>query len=255
MTEELVEDSELALTLVQALGTNLLKDKTAMPFSFGDMKLLSVLEEVLPKYMHRADVQSVLDDLRTKLVADYDLPNLKSLHELTKNCRKCPNLVHSAALPTWNLTDPDVLFILDTPKQNQESYKILTNLLKDIGFSSRRVALTYLNRCAPKEYRAYSPEEIENCLAYLFNEIQILRPKLIVLLGSIPLLSFFGTGTKLKDCRGQIIWLGPWAFLPTYSPGYLRQAGESQVAETRADISRAYHFTYGSAEEEDNDPF
>jgi len=237
------------------LGTNLLKDKTSMPFSFGDMKLLSVLDEILPKYLHRADVQSILDDLRTKLVADYDLPSLKSLHELTKNCRKCPNLVHNAALPTWNLSDPDVVFVLDTPRQNPDSYKILTDLLKDVGFSSRRVALTYINRCVPKEYRAYSPNEIENCLSYLFNEIQILHPKLIVLLGSGPLLSFFGTGTKLKDCRGKVIWLGPWAFLPTYSPGYLKHGGESQVAETRADMSRAYHFAYGSAEDNDDDPF
>ena len=48
-----------------------------------------------------------------------------------------------------------------------------------------------------------------------------MNPKLILCMGALPSTVLFGTDMKLKDTRGEIIWLGYWPILTTYSPQYV----------------------------------
>jgi hypothetical protein len=63
----------------------------------------------------------------------------------------------------------------------------------------------------------------------LHTEIQLLNPKLIVCLGGVPSSVLFGTDIKIKDIRGQIMWLGYWPILTTYSPNYVLKYVTNEV--------------------------
>jgi len=162
------------------------------------------------------------------------------LHTATKNCRKCNlgNVVPE--LPKWNVTDPDAMFLVESPSLPPDAIELFLKSLKSSGFNSSRVCLTYVNRCPAR--KKFDQSEIANCLPYLHSEIQLLNPKLIVTLGLLPLVSLIGSEVKIKDYRGNIFWLGYWPILPTYSPIYALKSGNSQIDQFMNDIQTAHTF-------------
>jgi DNA polymerase len=144
-------------------------------------------------------------------------------------------------LPKWNVKNPDVLFITDNPSLDSDSVSFFLSSLKEVGFESSNVCLTYVNRCPVK--RKYTNQEVFNCSPYLHNEIQLLNPKLIVTLGSVPLISLLGLDVKLKEYRGNLTWLGYWPIIPTYSPIYAVRNGQNFQEQFLSDIKSAHNFS------------
>jgi hypothetical protein len=52
------------------------------------------------------------------------------------------------------------------------------------------------------------------------------------------------TDVKLKDYRGNIVWLGSWPILPTYSPIYAIKNGQSYQDQFISDIKSSFNFTH-----------
>lgn len=221
------------------------RSERTLPLALNEGRLLEMLSKQLTSYLPLPDVQVILDDLRTELYSDLDTGTLKNLHSVTVNCRRCPAMAAPPQLPLWNVNDPDVMFILDGPLNHKEASGLFVEALKKAGFNSQRVMLTYVNRCNAKDKRKANIEEIQNCTPYLQNEIQLVKPKLIVPLGLVPTSVLLKADVKLADERGRIIWLGPWAIMPAYSPSYIVKAADHARTTFESDIQQAYNFTYG----------
>lgn len=228
-----------------AEGVNF-QPKSTIPLSFAQGSTYEALFETLTKTLHPADVQMVLDNLRINLHSGIDQGELKTLHMITKACKKCSSAENDPQLPMWNVADPDCVIIVEQPIRSKEIADVIINGLKEAGFNSNRVNLTFLNRCPNKTKEKYSLDEISNCLPYLHTEIQLLKPKIILTLGLIPTASVLGIDIKLGEVRGNIIWLGPWAILPTYSPAYVLRGSDTTGSIFQQDISNAYNFIYGA---------
>jgi DNA polymerase len=102
------------------------------------------------------------------------------------------------------------------------------------------MCLTYVNRC-PKAGK-YENKEIINCSPYLHNEIQLLNPKVIVPMGSLVSSVLLNSDIKIKDYRGNLMWLGYWPIIPTYSPSYALRSGSSALQNFENDLSYVYKF-------------
>lgn len=215
-----------------------------MALSFGEGHLLETVSEKLSKYLNKADIQMFLDDLRDALYADVDIGDLKTLHSRAKNCKKCPAITSQATLPQWNLTDPDLYLLTDAPGFPKDALSLFLNTLKSTGWTSRRIALSYVNRC-PVMGRKHDVNEINNCVPYLQTEIQLLKPKLIMPMGLIPSAAFLGPDINLGQERGKIRWIGPWAILPTYSPSHVVRGGGQLKVNFESDLNSAFEFLYG----------
>jgi len=207
-----------------------------------DSDVLELLYSHLSNKIPDSDISSIYQDLRRDLLTRKYSSTIKDLHTVVVNCRKCQISGTTPELPKWNVKDPDVVFVADNPSLDQESVNFLLTSLKDAGFQSSSVCLTYVNRCPVK--RKYTPQEVYNCSPYLHAELQLLNPKLIVTLGSVPLISMIGTDIKLKDYRGNMFWLGSWPILPTYSPIYAIKNGQQYQDQFATDIKSAQNFTY-----------
>jgi DNA polymerase len=145
-------------------------------------------------------------------------------------------------MPMWNAKDPDIVFILDHPIYDRSTAEFFLSSLKESGFSSDQECLTYVNRCNyPK--RKFDSQEIFNCSSYLHYELQLMNPKLIVCMGSVPVASVFGTEMTIKDSRSKIIWLGTWPIMVTYSPMHVLKSGGSMSDMFISDIQTAYNYT------------
>lgn len=243
-------DESDVLDLVQAALSDLGKDafaiKSKLPLALGDSDILKSLSEVLSVYLNQADIQMILDELRRRTFKDFNVDKtLEQLHIITKNCIKCPNLIHGSQIPYWNVTDPDVVFIVEGPYVDQSSMELFTNTASGAGFSSSRICMTFVNRCQKKSKTKYTLDEINACTPYLHTEIQVLRPKLIVPLGLIATCAIMGASIQMNEQRGKLLWLGPWPILPMFSPGYALRGGDNLSSLFAQDMEKAHNFVYG----------
>lgn len=250
MDEEFREDDVLDIiaTALEVESEEHEVPQTYLPLAFNEGRLLEVLSETLPRYMQRADMQVVLDELRGHLYSGISETGLRTLHSMTKNCHRCPALADvSADIPSWNLVDPDMVLVLEGSAIPQESLNLLISTLSKVGFSSRNLTLTFINRCKAQG-RKHSADEVQNCLSYIHTELQLLKPKLIVTLGATASAAIFSTPISLGDDRGNIMWMGPWAIMPTWAPGYALN-GKGRITEQfEQDLQTAFRFVYGRSE-------
>jgi DNA polymerase len=252
MNEEIQQDfdeDEVLQLVEQALrdkGGNAFRVSSKIPLSFGDSALLEKLDSVLTPYLNKADVQMVLHELRSSQLDDFEKEQtLEQLHIVTKNCRKCPETQPGATLPFWNVTDPDVVFVSEVPMSDPNSLDYFTRTASEAGFTSSRICMSFVNRCSKKSRVKHTMEEIENCIPYLLNEIQTLKPKLIVTMGLVATCAILPAKLHMNEERGKIIWLGPWPVLPTYSPAYVLRGSGNLPSLFEQDFGRAYNFVYG----------
>lgn len=212
-----------------------------IPFAIYDTDLLSELYPLLQKAsVHNADIQMVFDQLRDRLSQNVDIGSLKNIHSLTLNCKRCPEL-NNANLPIGNLVDPDVIFVMDYPVSDWPTE--LLALLKDTDISPSRAMLTFITRCSASRMRNPETTEIKNCSTYLYSEIQLLSPKLVITLGSVSS-SLFIDPLKISEEHGIIFWSGPWAIMPVYSLAYITRK-ENADKDLIVDLTKAKNFLYG----------
>lgn len=235
------DDLDSLIKEALSVPLNPLYPKSGMHVGFMETDMLELLSGHLSNKIPLSAISEIYQDLRLDLLSRKSNHQIKDLHTVILNCRKCEMQQTTPELPKWNVKNPDVLFITDNPSLDSDSVSFFLSALKEVGFESSNVCLTYVNRCPVK--RKYTNQEVFNCSPYLHNEIQLLNPKLIVTLGSVPLISLLGLDVKLKEYRGNLTWLGYWPIIPTYSPIYAVRNGQNFQDQFLSDIKSAHNFS------------
>ncbi|MCI5766534.1 MAG: uracil-DNA glycosylase [Clostridiales bacterium] len=99
--------------------------------------------------------------------------------------------------------------------------QLLTRMLAAISLPRDRVYICNIVKCRPPNNRVPEPAEAEACRLHLRNQFALVRPRVIVLLGSTAARSILGPEIRITRDRGQ--WYerkGVW-FMPTYHPSAL----------------------------------
>jgi len=226
-------------------------DDSVIPIDrkFGQLGYMEsqVIESIFTAFEDRigqTDLISIIKDSRIPALSTQNNFKITDLHTITHNCKKCQKQISvDPQLPKWNVTNPDVVFIMDSPSLNQQASALFISALKSAGFSSEKVCLTYLVRC-PVNSNSFDQTIIDTCSPYLHQEIQIMNPKLIIPVGNNVLKTFFGPDAAIKTYKGKITWLGSWPIFPVYSLLYILKAGASAEEVFQADMLQAYPFCY-----------
>lgn len=146
-------------------------------------------------------------------------PDLKelSLLEVRNVCAQCKNCNLHKTRTNTVFSDgagyAPVMLIGEAPGADEDETglpfvgragKLLTAMLKEVGIS-RENDLYICNtvKCRPPENREPLPAEKEACSHYLEAQINIVRPKLIILCGATAASSFLGKGLKISQIRGN----------------------------------------------------
>jgi len=215
---------------------------------FMETDIVSSIFQAIDKKLPNADVLEIIKDARVSINSTKNSLKITDLHTVTHNCRKCQFSSVVPSLPKWNVTNPDVLFIFETSYLDQQSSEFFISSLKEAGFSSANVCMSYLLRCPTRDVQQ---NYIDNCISYINNEIQIMNPKVVCPLGNTVLSSIFGDDLKIKDYKQKITWLGSWPIFPLYAIPYVLKSGEQAQASFKEDLAQLYHFCYkkGTASE------
>jgi DNA polymerase len=99
--------------------------------------------------------------------------------------------------------------------------QLLTKIIEGIGLKREDVFIGNINRCRPPGNRAPEPSEAAICKPFLFREIAVVKPKVIVVLGATAAQNLLETKVPIGKLRGQFHdYLGV-KVMPTFHPAYL----------------------------------
>ncbi|AZR74814.1 uracil-DNA glycosylase [Anoxybacter fermentans] len=99
--------------------------------------------------------------------------------------------------------------------------QLLDKILEAAEIPRKKVYISNVVKCRPPYNRKPTPEEMKKCLTILAGEILIIRPKIIVLLGSTALQGTIDPKGSITRMRGKWFEKAGIKFLPTYHPGAL----------------------------------
>lgn len=158
---------------------------------------------------------------------------LENLKTLCQNCQKCAlaktrtNVVFSDGIPNNNL-----MLIGEAPGYYEDQKglpfvgkagQLLDKIFASVGLSREKdVYICNTIKCRPPENRDPLAEEKEACREYLNAQIEILKPKIILICGKVALNSMLNTDLGITKVRGK--WFdGPnnSKMMPIFHPSYL----------------------------------
>ncbi|MDU0810150.1 MAG: uracil-DNA glycosylase [Burkholderia sp.] len=100
--------------------------------------------------------------------------------------------------------------------------KLLDNMLKSLSLNRKNnVYITNLIKCRPPGNRNPEPNEIANCIPYLRQQIELVKPKLIVTLGRFAGQTLLQSTSSIKSMRGRVHAYKGIPVVVTYHPAYL----------------------------------
>src|SRR5689334_5377633 len=130
------------------------------------------------------------------------------------SCTKCSlSKTRTNAVAGKGKHTAEIMFIGEAPGRNEDlkgepfvgtAGKILTEALEYAGLSRDDVFITNVVKCRPPNNRIPLEEEKKSCQQYLVDELDILKPKIICILGNTAYGSILGGGSITKN-RGKII--------------------------------------------------
>jgi DNA polymerase len=157
--------------------------------------------------------------------------NLSELNSICSKCNRC-RLHENRTKIVFGEGNPqtDLIFVGQGPGSNEDRLgrpfvgkagHLLDKMLKAIDLTRDEIYITNIVKCRPPGNRNPQESEIEKCLPYLRWQVKIIKPKIIVSLGSISAKVLINEDIKITKDRGRIFTKGKIKFIPTLHPAYL----------------------------------
>jgi DNA polymerase len=99
--------------------------------------------------------------------------------------------------------------------------QLLTKIIESIGLTRDEVYIANVIKCRPPQNRNPEPDEVETCEPFLFRQIDIIRPKVIVALGKFGAQTLLRTLDPISRLRGRVYDYRGAKLIPTFHPAYL----------------------------------
>ncbi len=99
--------------------------------------------------------------------------------------------------------------------------QLLNNMITAMGLQREQVYIANIVKCRPPQNRTPEPEEARTCVPFLFRQIEIIKPEVIVALGSTAATYLLEVKSSLAALRGRIHMAHNSKLIVTYHPAYL----------------------------------
>jgi uracil-DNA glycosylase len=99
--------------------------------------------------------------------------------------------------------------------------QLLNNMIAATGLKREQVYIANIVKCRPPQNRVPEPDEANTCSPFLFQQIDVIRPEVLVALGSTAATYLLGVKSSLSGLRGRIHACRGAKLVVTYHPAYL----------------------------------
>ena len=160
------------------------------------------------------------------------------LRQRATACVRCPNLVAARKNVVFGVGDinAQLMFIGEAPGADEDDQgepfvgkagQLLTRIIRTMGLTRESVYIGNILKCRPDTpgqasgNRKPTAEEMQTCIPYLHEQIDLIRPKVIVALGGTAVEGLLGKTIGITKLRGQWRTYRGIPLMPTYHPAYL----------------------------------
>jgi len=174
-----------------------------------------------------------IDHFTENINIEYETPStLLELSSTISSCYLCDlSKSRKQSMSGFGNENAD-LFILDfSVSQAQDSTnqyytsrsgEILKNMIENvIGLRIEDVYLTHAVKCKPLNSNKPSPSEYNSCKAYLYAQLDSIKPKVVVTLGNEAYSNFTGDDDNFENIRGHVIDFKEYKLIPIHHPSHL----------------------------------
>lgn len=163
--------------------------------------------------MPKADNQKLLDQIKADII----------------NQNICPDLAQEATQLVFGDGSPsaDIVFIGEAPGKNEDEQglpfvgaagKFLNEMLVMIGLKREDVYITNIVKYRPPNNRDPYPDEKAAFLPFLRQQLEVIKPKLVIPLGRHSMGVLLPAGLSISQCHGQPKRYNGQVYLPLFHP-------------------------------------
>ena len=165
--------------------------------------------------------------------------NWEELEESIKNCEKCKlcKTRNNIVFGVGN-RKADIMFIGEGPGADEDAQgepfvgkagKLMDLAFTAVGIKREDVYIANIVKCRPPSNRNPEQDEEQACLNYLRNQVILVKPRIIVLLGNVALKNILGEGYGITASRGKWIEKRGIHYMPTWHPAALLRDENKKV--------------------------
>ena len=171
----------------------------------------------------RAGLQASAPDAASELLA---------IRDDIGDCTRCKLCRLGRKQIVFGIGNPnaDLMFVGEAPGRDEDLQGIpfvgragqkLTQIIEAIGLRRDEVYIANVIKCRPPENRNPEPDEVEACEQFLFRQVDVIKPKVIVALGTFAARSLLKTDAPISRLRGRVYDYRGAKLIPTFHPAYL----------------------------------
>ena len=153
--------------------------------------------------------------------------SLTTIQKKIRTCKKCDLCIgRKNAVPGKGNQNAEVIFIGEAPGKNEDLHgepfigtagKKLNDALENAGLIRSNVYITNIVKCRPPKNRIPNDVEKMMCSDYLENELAIIKPKIICLLGNTSYHSILG-GNEISKNHGKFVFKDDYLYFISFHP-------------------------------------
>ena len=152
------------------------------------------------------------------------------------DCTRCTlhagrtNLVFGVGSPA-----ADLVFVGEAPGRDEDRQgipfvgragQLLTRIIASIGLSRDEVYIANVIKCRPPNNRNPEPDEVATCEPFLFRQLDVIRPRVVVALGGFAIRTLLQTDQAISRLRGRVFDYRGAKLVPTFHPAFLLRSPE-----------------------------
>ncbi len=163
--------------------------------------------------------------------------SLESIRADLGECTRCKlhrlgrrQIVFGAGNPS-----ADLMFVGEAPGHDEDiqgvpfvgrAGQLLTKIIEAIDLRREDVYIANVIKCRPPENRNPEPDEVASCEPFMLRQVESIRPKVIVALGTFAAQALLRTNDPISRLRGRVFHYGTARLIPTFHPAYLLRSPE-----------------------------
>jgi len=177
--------------------------------------------------------------------------------DIGPDCSRCKLHTLGRKQVVFGVGNPnaDLMFVGEAPGADEDiqgepfvgrAGQLLTKIIEAINLRREDVYIANVIKCRPPQNRNPEPDEVEQCEPFLFRQIDVIKPKVIVALGKFAAQCLLKTADPITRIRGREYRYRDAILMPTYHPAYLLR-NPSSKREVWEDMKRVRELLGGAA--------
>lgn len=166
--------------------------------------------------------------------------SLTELETVAQQCTQC-SLHQGRTHVVFGVGNPhaELMFAGEAPGREEDRQgepfvgragQLLTRIIEAIGLKRQDVYIANVIKCRPPNNRNPEPDEIARCEPYLIRQIELVKPRLIVALGTFAAQTLLKTKQPISQLRGRFHLYQGVKLMPTFHPAFLLRNPERKRA-------------------------